>query len=80
MNNENTSIGTLKRSFSSFATGNHLIAAGCLNILEIWHIHIKFKFKLLKLHSRNFEHFMEITSVRFISDHLVITTSKDYTP
>lgn len=79
MNNGNTTVGTLKRTFNCITTRNGLIAAGGSNVLEVWHIPTEFKFTLFKRHSRNLGHFLDITSVRFIDDHRVITTSRDCT-
>lgn len=77
MNSESVTVGTLRRSFSCIAARNGLIAAGCRNVLEIWHIPTEYRFTLFKLHSKNLGHFLDITSVRFVADHLVLTTGRD---
>lgn len=79
MNNESTIIRSLKGRFSCITTSSSLIALGSSNVLEIWHIPTEFKFTMFKQHSRNFGHFMEITSIEFINENLLVTTSKDCT-
>ncbi|KAG5859629.1 hypothetical protein KMI_05g08110 [Encephalitozoon hellem] len=79
MNNENKMVGSLRKRFSCLSVSKDLIAAGCSNILEIWHVPKEFKLPLFDLHSRNLGHFLDITSVKFIDDSTVITTSRDCT-
>ncbi|ADM11465.1 WD40 domain-containing periodic tryptophan protein 2-like protein [Encephalitozoon intestinalis ATCC 50506] len=79
MNNENRMVGSLKRRFSCMAINKNLMAAGYSNVLEIWNVPKEFKLPLFDLHSRHLGHFLEITSVKFLSDNLVLTTSRDCT-
>lgn len=79
MNNENRMVGSLKRQFSCIQINKNLIAAACSNALEIWCIPTEFKFTLFSRHSRSLGHFLDITSVRFVDDNRVLTTSKDCT-
>lgn len=79
MNNGNKMLGSLKRRFSCISVKKDLIAVGLSNVLEIWHIPKEFKLPLFDQHSRNLGHFLDITSVRFMDDNTVVTTSRDCT-